>query len=354
MSTSDLTVTVATTPSAGAVGLVQVSGQDVQAILHRLTGEPDWPVSHVRVVDFADIDHGLAVRLRNDLAQLMPHGGPWVIRKLLNRLLELGATVEADSNPLAVYPEANTPIEADMLAYLARAASPAAIDLLLAQPLRWQTWLDKPSQLSAQQILDTSTILDQLIDPPCVVVIGQPNVGKSTLTNQILGRSASLVANLPGTTRDWVGGLARLGSVAVRWLDTPGLRDSDDPIEQQAIALAGQVIVDAKIIIAMREPTGDWPDLHRLAHEHGRSPDLWVTNKVDDTGPAVAPDCDGSTPDNPLPISALHNLGLDMFQQAILKHLGLDDLGSEIPWAFSPRLRQSLQHDRSDTLHGYV
>ncbi|NJL31882.1 MAG: GTP-binding protein [Phycisphaerales bacterium] len=60
-----------------------------------------------------------------------------------------------------------------------------------------------------------------------VVVAGQPNVGKSTLMNKMLGRSASLVADLPGTTRDWVAGWVELEGVALHWMDTPGLRHTD-------------------------------------------------------------------------------------------------------------------------------
>src|SRR5690606_37975884 len=100
-------------------------------------------------------------------------------------------------------------IEADMLATITAASSPAAVDRLLDQPQRWREALAQ-NDLDLPHILNLTARLDRLIHPATVVLVGKPNVGKSTLTNHMLGRSVSLVADLPGTTRDWVAGLAEL------------------------------------------------------------------------------------------------------------------------------------------------
>lgn len=348
------------TPRAGgAVAILQLHGQGTLPVLKRLTGRDDWTSGLLRLVDFGDIDQGLAVTLGDDWAQLMPHGGPRVVQRLLDALVDLGARVETSVDARDAYPEADSPIEADALATLARAASPAAIDLLLAQPALWREAMDEHGRLSpsvAAQALADAPVLDRLVHPPSVVVIGQPNVGKSTLTNRLLGRSISLVADLPGTTRDWVGGLVELNcgvgiasAVAVRWLDTPGLRDSDDPIEQAAIDLARQVIAEADVLIVMRAPAPgpgpgrDWPDLDALP----RQPDLWVMNKVDDLiaprGPRKAGGGDGAggSTGQPLPISAKEDLGLDRLQALVLERLELNDLRHDRLWAFSPTLRDA-------------
>src|SRR5690606_7522821 len=99
-------------------------------------------LQHATLATFGQIDHGLVLLWNENWAQLMPHGGPRVVQKLVDQLLKLGVTLST-VNPKEVdarllYPEAATALEADMLATLAAAASPAAVDLLLGQPALWE------------------------------------------------------------------------------------------------------------------------------------------------------------------------------------------------------------------------
>jgi small GTP-binding protein len=315
--------TLTTADAPGAIAIVQIVGHGVDELLLQLTGERDWPLGRTALVSLGGIDTGLAVRLTPTCAQLMSHGGPRVVRKLLDRCAALGATLTSEPSPRELYPEAEDEVEAEMLAAMATAASPVALDLLPLQPGLWRnTGVVSPIPLDA--VPDPRR---HLLVPPTVVVVGRPNVGKSTLTNRMIGRSASIVADLPGTTRDWVGGVALLDpGVAVHWLDTPGIRASADDIEQAAIALAREVIVGADVLIAMRDPEHDWPDLAALP----RAPDLWVMSKVD-RNVTVPPDALG--------ISAWSGTGIDALTAAVVRVLGLDDLRPDVPWAFSPRLR---------------
>jgi len=297
----------------------------------------------------------------------MPHGGPRVVRRLVDRLIELGAAYVEQPDTRAIYPEASSALEADALATIARAASPAAVDLLLAQAELWKCpdWKEK-----SDNILTRSRVLDQLINPPGVVVVGRPNVGKSTLTNRVLGRAASLVADLPGTTRDWVAGLAELAwrspengadrdadaalrrSVAVRWMDTPGLRRSDDPIETQAIAMAHSVIESAAVLIAIRDPVIDWPEPQALP----RTPDIWVMNKTDTLPPHTMSEGDeGQSADRPLWISASSGHGLEQLERWVLRSLGfVEEPQTPEIWAFSSTLRSCLEEWNEDVLRRYA
>lgn len=371
-----VTLTTAATP--GAVAILQLQGDRLPTVLHRLTERADFAPQHAYLCDFAGIDEGLAIQLDDTAAQLMPHGGPRVVQRLLEHLTaDLGCVYDADPDPQTLYPEAASPIEADMLHAIATAASPAAIDLLAQQPAQWRGLLQqarKLSQTQRQHISQRSRTLNQLIHPPTVVVVGPPNVGKSTLTNTLLGKQVSIVADLPGTTRDYVGALVELGSsdwdlgqslqadeaqdpssqspipnslIAVHWLDTPGLRASDDTIEQRAIALARKQIERAEVVIAMRDADSDWPSAATLPRE----PDLYVVNKVDEAEEPAAEA--GRSPDDWLEISAARALNLDALQARVIDALGLARLACE-PWAFSTELSDALAADDLDRLSRYL
>ena len=344
-----------TPATPGAIALIQMQGVGIGEVLTRLTGKSNWPLTKLHYVNLANIDSGLAVLLRNDWAQVMPHGGPRVVRKIIDALIKCGCEFHHAPDARSLYPEAGCDLEADMLLTLARAASPVAIDLMLRQVENWRDFMGESASLpgkdehAADRVLTRSLLLDRLIVPPSVVVIGQPNVGKSTLTNRMLGRAASIVADLPGTTRDWVAGLAELPpGVAVRWMDTPGLRDSDDAIEQRAIELANQVIRDADVVLAMRDPIIGWP----VDAAMPRQPDLWVMNKCDDAHAVI--DGDGQSSQQPRCISAETGLGIDALQRDILRKLDLLQIDVREVWAFNDPLREMVKPGNAAALREYL
>lgn len=321
-----------TAPNPGAIGIIQLHGPGAADLAEQLCGLR--PTRRCRLAQLADVDEGLVVALRDDWAQIMPHGGVHVIQQLIGTLVDLGAVAATDIDPTRLYPEASSPIEAHMLSTLSRAASPAAVDRLLAQPALW-TKAHAAGRIDWPSVLQTSRTLDQLLTPPRVVLVGPANVGKSTLTNQLAGRAASIVADLPGTTRDWVGTSVELptaiGDVAVQWFDTPGLRDSDDPVEQHAIRLAQRVIASADLLIAMRDDEQDWPSLPRPA-------DIFVINKID--RPRAKAICDQHP--HALPLAADVGDGIEQLIEAAIGTLGLANIASDALWAFSGLLRDAV------------
>ena len=341
-------VLLTTSNRPGAIAILQLVGQ-VEPILHALTGGDDWPICRARLTHFSDIDEGIAVRLTEDIAQLMPHGGPRVLQRLTQRLVELGVDQdsEVEANPTEVYPEAADNFEALMLAAIARAASPLAIDLLLDQPRRWRSLTPPPSQRGgrgvgrsplSEQDIARSQRLNRLINPPRVVVVGAPNVGKSTLSNALLGRAMSITADRPGTTRDYTSGRIDFAGLVVDWHDTPGLRATDDPIERKAIDLARSLIKRADLLIALTDHEHDWPTLPR-------DPDLRVLNKIDllPTPPdREAGVSSGDSPwrgEGPIPISALQQTGVPELVTTVRDQLiPPADLQHPGPWLFDERL----------------
>jgi len=119
-----------------------------------------------------------------------------------------------------------------------------------------------------------------LLHPPRIAIVGAANVGKSTLANQLFGQERSITADLPGTTRDWVGETANLDGLAVTLVDTPGIRQTNDAIESTAIERAGEQLRGADLVVLVLD--GSRP----LEPEQGalitRFPDaVGVINKSD-------------------------------------------------------------------------
>src|SRR5262245_33923010 len=112
----------ATVNRPGAIAILQLIG-DSLPMLRSLTGLDEWPIGRMRLVDFAGIDEGLAVRLNPDVCQLMPHAGQRVVQRLTQKLMELGVELIGDPtspciDPLAAYPEASDRLDALMLSAL--------------------------------------------------------------------------------------------------------------------------------------------------------------------------------------------------------------------------------------------
>jgi tRNA modification GTPase len=360
--TNALRVTVTTANAPGAVALIQLHGSGTRNALQQLTGVHDFSLSRVKLVDFLGVDHisidqGIAVLLRDDWAQLQPHGSTRIVSLLLEHLRSLGAIIDdphattsyGNLDARSLYPEARSRLEAHALRAIAHASSPAAIPLLLSQTTElWSKWLriherHKDLKVAAIILLLRSATLQRLIDPPTVAVVGRPNVGKSTLSNRVLGSGASLVADEPGTTRDWVGGLAEHQGISLRWLDTPGLRSTSDDIEQRAIELAGPIVAAADIVIALRSPDLDWPDASALRRE----PDLWCINQCDRLPDAAPLKSKVGSRAKPLRISGKTGQGVDTMLTRVTALLGLDDAISQpTPWAFDAALQRIVRsHD---------
>ena len=223
----------------GAIAIIQIDG-DVDAALATLGVDP-LAIGERKLTDLCGIDRGIAVRWSETCVQLLPHGGPSVVSGLLETIESKGISVSADRSS---FPEAEDDTEALALRAISPVASPAAVSRLLKQPDAWRSW-DGQSPTPAE-VDRHSVILNRLIDPPTIVAVGRPNIGKSALLNAMAGERVALVADEPGVTRDHVGVLLRLGSgaeaVEVRWIDTPGLSEAvpsgalDHAITESAIS----------------------------------------------------------------------------------------------------------------------
>jgi len=323
-----LRATLLTSRTPGPIAIIQIDGDIGGAF--SLLGIVPPSIGEQRLSDLCGIDRGIVVWWTEDCAQLMPHGGAAVVGALLGEFESRGIPIGDAPDR---WPEADDPVSAIALRTCARAASPAAIPRLLAQPSRWSVWDGaSPSPVEVER---HSVALGRLIEPPSVVAVGRPNIGKSALVNALSGRRVALEVDEPGVTRDHVGVALRFGSgldaVEVRWIDTPGL-DGLEPreeLEQAAQTSASSAIRQADCVALCADAGSGFIDTESLPKRED-APILRVGLR-----------CDlGEVPGADVLTSALTGAGLGplafrlrsmLFPQESLEWSG--------PWRFDPSLR---------------
>ncbi|MCD7785409.1 MAG: tRNA uridine-5-carboxymethylaminomethyl(34) synthesis GTPase MnmE [Oscillospiraceae bacterium] len=126
---------------------------------------------------------------------------------------------------------------------------------------------------------DKGKILRQGID---TAIIGRPNVGKSTLMNQLLGYRRSIVTENAGTTRDVIEESVRVGDFVLKLSDTAGIRDTEDPIECIGVDLATQKLENSELVLAVFDSSEELTDTDREILDRIKSkPHILLLNKSD-------------------------------------------------------------------------
>jgi tRNA modification GTPase len=113
-----------------------------------------------------------------------------------------------------------------------------------------------------------------------VTIIGAPNVGKSTLLNALLGEERAIVSDIQGTTRDTIEDTLVLGGMLFRFIDTAGMRQTDDTIENLGIERSRQAAQRATIIVHLQDATNPTNILEQITDIHDKTI-IHVYNKVD-------------------------------------------------------------------------
>lgn len=160
-----------------------------------------------------------------------------------------------------------------------------------------------------------------------VVLAGKPNVGKSSLMNQLLNHDRAIVTDIPGTTRDTIEESIEISGIPIRICDTAGLRNSDDPLERMGQQRAQIAIETADLILLMIDGSQPLDDndrqlLSRLAHRSY----VVVRNKIDlVSGPGISTALDETPSGGYLDISALDGTGIPRLKKRLLQAAGVDE-----------------------------
>lgn len=264
---------------SGALAVIRIGGS-AEALDAWLTRSGIGPVAvgASRLCSLLGVDEGLVTRWSADSVYLTPHGGAGVLRVLGRALIESGVPAEVSGAWAGAFPEAESEVEAAMLETLGRSASPRAVDLLLAQPSRWQAG-EAPDDPARERALAL------LVSPPLVAAVGPANVGKSSLLNALAGRSVAVVADQAGTTRDHVGALVDLDGLVVRWADTPGaLEAPGGDGDAEAAAIARALVESADLVVRCGDHTAGPAPMAGDARKSvsvGLRSDLWPAADLD-------------------------------------------------------------------------
>ena len=323
----DIIAAIATGHSPTAIGIIRVSGEGCFALCDQVfraaNGRPfpEQPSHKMVFGEMLDaesrvIDRGLAVRFPGphsytgeDSAEFHCHGSPVVLRELLSALFAAGArqakagefTQRAFLNGRLDLTQAEAVIDLIDAETAAAARNAAAQldgglrrvlepiqDALLDITSRFYAVVDYPDEdiedVQPEQVAEAlSSAEGQLtaLLATCqrgkvlksgvrTAIVGRPNAGKSSLLNALAGYERAIVTDIPGTTRDTVEESVLCGGVLLRLIDTAGIRDTEDIVEQKGVERSRQAITSADLVLAVvdgtEKPTGVG-EIFRLAAE---------------------------------------------------------------------------------------
>ncbi len=358
---------IATPPGEGGVGIIRISGKNTLEVAAKIFSGPvhqykSHTVHFGHVLDSQQqhVDDVLLIPMLGnrsytgeDTVEIHCHGGSLITRRVLEVVLQAGAraALPGEFTCKAFMNGKIDLAQAEAVQELICAKNEKALDAaeqqlqgVLSQKVKeFQTrlndiaaileaWVDFPEEglefasfdEVIQELESIFTAIGKLIqtfhngkilhDGITLCLIGCPNVGKSSLMNALLDKNRAIVSHIPGTTRDILEDHLRLNGLNFRLLDTAGIRESDEMIEQEGIRRSREAMQQADVILLVLDASKgiEKPD-QQLLDEVPADKTVVVWNKVDLSHPTI--------PSLPLPhvveVSAILKKGLETLHEEI-------------------------------------
>lgn len=401
MSDADTIAALATPAGRGSVGIIRISGprtaEIAQAVLHCLPAP-----RYAHYGPFYDprgevLDHGIALYFPapasytgEDVLELQGHGGPVVLDMIQQAILDQGARPArpGEFSERAFLNGKLDLAQAEAIADLIDSASQQAarsaqrslqgefssrinslVERITALRLYVEAAIDFPEEeidfladdSVRERLADIDEALNEILESArqgcllregmSVVISGRPNAGKSSLLNRLAQRETAIVTDIPGTTRDVLREHITLDGMPLHIIDTAGLRDSADPVEQLGIQRAREEMARADRILLLVDRYAD-PDtaasVDLIPDEHHAKLTL-VHNKIDLTGETPVIREEGGI--TQILLSAATGAGIGLLSQHLKDCMGYHNLGEG---SFMARRRHldALERAREFISHG--
>ncbi|MCE1175865.1 MAG: tRNA uridine-5-carboxymethylaminomethyl(34) synthesis GTPase MnmE [Burkholderiales bacterium] len=388
---NDTIVAIATAAGQGGVGVIRASGssETIHALMQAVCQQRTLTPRHAHYGAFVDadgapIDHGIALYFPaphsytgEHVLELQGHGGPVVMQLLLRRCLNAVTNIRlAQAGEFTQRAFLNDKMDlaqaegvADLISAATESAAKSAVRSLsgvfsnkihdlVAQVIHLrmlvEATLDFPEEeIDFLQKADAFGQLERiqnqlgavlqsakqgalLRNGVNIVLVGQPNVGKSSLLNALAGQDVAIVTEIAGTTRDTVQQAIQIEGVPLNIIDTAGLRETNDVVEKIGIERTWAAVANADVVLHLvdardqltHDDSDNPADAQLLAQLHERvarnTPFLTLFNKADTLNePPSNPD------ENSLYLSAKTGAGLDALRARLLKIVGFEAMQSD-------------------------
>jgi tRNA modification GTPase len=359
----ELICALATPPGKGALAIVRLSGKDAHAIAKKITHKSLAPrqASYTNFYnhDGAVLDQGLAIYFQTpasftgeEVIEFHCHGNPLVADLLLKTLCNLGSRL-AVPGEFSLRAFLNNKIDlaqAEAIADLINSTTEQAVRTatrsmqgafservqevltqLIQMRMHIEAHLDFPDEeIDRQQIeqlvsqmtklkhflnelLQQAKLGERLQTGATIAIAGKPNAGKSSLLNVLAQSEVAIVTEVPGTTRDPLSADIEIQGIAVRLIDTAGLRETQDIVEAKGIQRAQQALAQADLVLWLTDVSNE--DSQIVPSGIDAAKIIYVHNKVDLSAEKKYND------DENIYISAKAQTGIDELLQQLGEHL---------------------------------
>lgn len=364
---------LATPPGHGGIGVIRISGSLATKAAQQILGHLPKPrfAEYLPFKGHADeiIDEGIALFFPSpnsftgeDVLELQGHGGPVVMDRLLSTILEGGEIRAANPGEFSERAFLNGKMDlaqAEAIADLIEASSVEAaqsalrslhgefsekIDYLVEKLTELRIYVESAIDFPEEEIdfladgevqqrlTDVTNRLQQvqqsakqgniLREGMNIVLAGQPNAGKSSLLNALAGEESAIVTEIAGTTRDLLKQEINIDGMPLHIIDTAGLRESNDPVEQEGIRRAWKAIEAAdRVLLLIDDRVGFGDQDEKILEQFPESLAVTVIhNKIDLTDSEASIDEVGSRAR--VSLSARDGIGIDILRVHIKESMG--------------------------------